>query len=946
MNSNSPNYLFSQSDILFAKPYLKKIPNSSKDSPLPIEFEEKNNKNSKYFPIASKHSFTGKHFIYLSTRDNDNKDNSLRKENLDNYSNKKFKKKYKKKQKLFMQQRSIEFQIKKTKFEYLLNLPVKKESIINEKEKSNNEINKKHDKIYSIKEENEEENKNNNYKNIKDDFMATTKKLFDKEKKRKNKSLNHSYSLENYSDFLNKDFLSNFTDNIQNLENSKIMENNFIGKFKNTNRKDNLMKLLEKYKRFKSYSYGIKLSDRLNKSFTSGFNQEKYREKSSEKVFDMKNIIEEDENENSENETMKLKTNSKNIDKVKGNNNNILERKEKKIIKKSKEEIILAEKLKEIKSKSNFQNVFYDEKDNDINENDFNNDDIDIDIDKDKLPNINHNNDIEIIHSINETNNNNDNNYEINRDICKNNYKSNNENIEKETDINKIYFDSNNNKENEKEKCYKKYNKNKDNKSEKIIKEQKENNNPNSNIINRINKIKKKIDNNIFKSIICTKAKKKNKKEILVRKILREERYIIDENGQEKVLEVNQSLLDNNNNFRFVIKNKRNKDKLSNINYITNNYTTNLDEKILSKEKHLGKNHKILVSEKNFDTIDSQNKNQKIIIEYSSKNSSRIANDITKRKYTCASPITSIYKNAQSKTTQNSQEKEKEVFKNINVSKISMPIVIKRIDKIKKNNLNNNNKINDKNIDNNNSRHVFYNQKQISPTLSPNFRKYYNSKIELRKKLDSNNNHSYHEITSIKKRKNIQTSKTIFQDYRIYDKGINSHKSTASLNNIPKNINVSGNILSRNLTSYNFQKKNHNLMKNNNNRNEPSTNRKEFSNDRIITDNDSKYNRNIIKDESKNNSQKKRLHTETNRKLINNCTASITSTEYINSIPKKIPKYQSFRFHKKNFGQSMSNIYHENAINKINKVHLVLKSSFSSNNFNYNIDDRRQNLVK
>ena len=114
-----------------------------------------------------------------------------------------------------------------------MNLPVKNETKNNEKEKSNNEINKKDDDaIYFIKEENEEENKNNNYKNIKNDFMATTKKLFDKDKKRKQKSLNHSYSVQNYSNFLNKDFLSNFTNNIQNLENSKIMENNFIGNFK------------------------------------------------------------------------------------------------------------------------------------------------------------------------------------------------------------------------------------------------------------------------------------------------------------------------------------------------------------------------------------------------------------------------------------------------------------------------------------------------------------------------------------------------------------------------------------------------------------------------------------------------------------------------------------------------------------------------------------------
>ena len=206
------------------------------------------------------------------------------------------------------------------------------------------------------------------------------------------------------------------------------------------------------------------------------------------------------------------------------------------------------------------------------------------------------------------------------------------------------------------------------------------------------------------------------------------------------------------------------------------------------------------------------------------------------------------------------------------------------------------------------------------------------------------------EITSINKRKNSQTSKTIFQDYRNYDKGISSHKSTASLNNIHKNINVTGNILGRNLTSHNFQKHNSNskstLMQNNYNRNEFSQNRKKFSNDKIITENNFKYSRNINNNENKTNFQKRRNPTETNKDIINNYTKNITSTKYINSISKKIPKYQSFRFHNKNLGQSMSNIYQENAINKLNKVHLVLKSSFSSNNFNYNIDDRRQNLVK
>ena len=866
MNSNSSNNLFSQSDTLFAKPYIKKIPNSSKDSPLPIEFEEQNHQNLKYFPIASEHSFTGKNHIRLSTEDSENKDinNSSNKENIDNYANKKVKKKSKNKQKLFMQQRSIEFQIKKTKFEYLLNLSIKNESKNNNKEQSdqkNNEVSKKDDEIYSIKEEIEEENKNNNYKNIKDDFMATTKKLFDKGKRRRNKSLNHSYSVENYSDFLNKDFLTNVNDNLQNLENSKIMENNFIGKFKNSSRKNNLMKLLEKYKRFKSYSHRLKSNDPLNKSFTFGFNQDKdkYRQTSNEKVYDMKNIIEEDENENSENETMRAKSNSKNIDKVKDIKYNILENKEKKVVKKSKEEIILAEKLKEIKSKANFQNV-NDEIDNNININEFNPDEIDID----KLPNINHNNDIEIIQSIDENNNNTNNNRndEINRDKFKS------ENNDKEIDINKIYFDRKNiNKENEKEKSYNKYNKDKEIKSD-ITKEQKENYNPNNNnLINRINNIKNKIENNIFKNINCTKIKKKNNQEVLVRKILREERYIIDENGQEKVLEVNQSLLDSNNNFKFVVKNRRNKDSLSSINCITNNYTTsNLDEKISTKEKHLGKNHKILISEKNLDTIDSQSKNQKIKIEYSFKNSSRTGNDKVKRKYTCTSPISSIYKYTQSKTTQNSHKKER--FHNINFQKINNPIVLKQMDKIFQRNSPNNNiyKSQYQNINiNNNLNHVIYIQSQTSPNKSPNYGKpFIKPEIPQRNQFSNfiNKNHSYHEINSISDRKANTISKTIYHDYSNLDKRMIMNKSSTNIKNRQNNFNENMGGLSRNYSLNNFQrpaaKTSKDLIIENSYlySDQSYKYKKNTSNDKIF-DNmnnvfNSKYNRNVIKIDNKN----------------------------------------------------------------------------------------------
>ena len=86
----------------------------------------------------------------------------------------------------------------------------------------------------------------------------------------------------------------------------------------------------------------------------------------------------------------------------------------------------------------------------------------------------------------------------------------------------------------------------------------------NNGIINNNNNINKNMNNNnnrIIHKNINNYTDKKKTQEVLVRKILREERYIIDENGKEKLLEINQSLLKENNNKTNIIKKPKFNDK-------------------------------------------------------------------------------------------------------------------------------------------------------------------------------------------------------------------------------------------------------------------------------------------------------------------------------------------------------------------------------------------------
>ena len=287
MNSEFKNNLYNNGEnITFSSDKTRYI--KYEDLVPSIQYEsrrQENSKNLKYFPILTKDTFTGQHTIYLAAEDNDNQNNNIIKnenKSTDKTNNSEINNKN-----IIVPQRSIEFQLKNENFEYLLNLPVKKENEIY-KNIDNNKINNSNQnnikKINSFKEdEKEEEKKNNNYKNIKEDFISTTKNLYDSNINKDSKLI-HSYSVENYIDIPYKS-LPNIPLNLAILNNSKIMNENFIRGIRDSKRKENLLKAIEKYKRYKSLGKknNNDNNDALNNSFTFGIEQ-KNRQKSIERI--------------------------------------------------------------------------------------------------------------------------------------------------------------------------------------------------------------------------------------------------------------------------------------------------------------------------------------------------------------------------------------------------------------------------------------------------------------------------------------------------------------------------------------------------------------------------------------------------------------------------------------------------------------------------------------
>ena len=95
------------------------------------------------------------------------------------------------------------------------------------------------------------QNNPNNYINSKDQFISTTKNLCSNENDNSRNKLNRSYSVDNYYSIANKS-LNILGANLVLLENSKIMEENFINGIQDFKRKNSLLDALNLYHKYKS----------------------------------------------------------------------------------------------------------------------------------------------------------------------------------------------------------------------------------------------------------------------------------------------------------------------------------------------------------------------------------------------------------------------------------------------------------------------------------------------------------------------------------------------------------------------------------------------------------------------------------------------------------------------------------------------------------------------
>ena len=89
------------------------------------------------------------------------------------------------------------------------------------------------------------QNNLNNYINSKDQFISTTKNLYNNENNNSRNKLNRSYSVDNYYNIANKSL------NILGAK-SKIMEENFINGIQDFKRKNSLLDALNLYHKYKS----------------------------------------------------------------------------------------------------------------------------------------------------------------------------------------------------------------------------------------------------------------------------------------------------------------------------------------------------------------------------------------------------------------------------------------------------------------------------------------------------------------------------------------------------------------------------------------------------------------------------------------------------------------------------------------------------------------------
>ena len=484
-----------------------------------------------------------------------------------------------------------------------------------------------------------------NYSNIKQEFISTTKNLYNNDNYKSGNKLIHSYSVDNYINITNKS-LNLLGANLKQLENSKIMDNKFINGIKDKKRKDNLLNALKVYSKYKTFGKINDVDKVNNESDKNGSNLKRI-----EKIYcnhrKTYNVILEDENENYENDTLRFRG-GKNYNEK--NYANDIITKDKNALKNNKYEEICYKKQK---------------------------------INKPKIK-INNNISKKIVKSFTDKN-----------ITSKEENSQTNDKSGKNSKVHQI---------NDKEikKCIKN---SIQNETKKIYRENDMNqkNNFNININNNIN-------NNInFNNILNINPNNNNKvkkpEQILIRKIMTEEKYIIDENGQEKILEVDQSIIADN----------------------TIHYNNKNNKILFIKDNHKKNNPKIMII--------NNNKEKHLIKRYYRNNNLTPGNNsFIKNKTTYNSEIKDNLNTKISRVNINNPE----IFNNIKNHSIVYSKYQNR----------NNNKNNNK---------ILY----VNPTSPNQIIPYFEISL-----INNNiNNHFYREIKKVNEKKNKKESKTIYHDY-------------------------------------------------------------------------------------------------------------------------------------------------------------------------------------
>ena len=268
---------------LFKKKEIKIIyPNVNDDNKKFSQMIKNENNISKlqFIPPSSKCSSERKE-LYLSEEDNKNDYIDLYKNYITDYT------------------KNNIYKIKKIKLNHLkkrIHLDVKNENY----NKKNIDANSNND--HSVK----NKFKINNAFRINKYLLNRTirSKLKSDKKIKKEEGLAHSLSIDNFLEINNKSISGS-------LENSKIFDDNFIDGIRNENRKNNLLKIIEKYKKFKSMKR-LNMTTPLNNSFSLLDNDEGHKRKNSDRINEYnkkyKNIIEKEINWGSEGQKKHSKT--------------------------------------------------------------------------------------------------------------------------------------------------------------------------------------------------------------------------------------------------------------------------------------------------------------------------------------------------------------------------------------------------------------------------------------------------------------------------------------------------------------------------------------------------------------------------------------------------------------------------------------------------------------